>query len=141
MYPGWTGNSPGTASTRFIAPNYWRDPKSGVSYQVQIQAPQPDVTSVQDIANLPVTGSGGFNLTLAQVATAIGALRLQRSDISASRIRSFHHIPVSVYAAQKNGWAAPSFARRDAIMARCASRSAAALGRPSASVSKKLDMS
>jgi multidrug efflux pump subunit AcrB len=58
----------GTASTRFIAPNYWRDPKSGVSYQVQIQVPQPKVTSLQDIGNLPVTGAGGSNLTLAQVA-------------------------------------------------------------------------
>jgi multidrug efflux pump subunit AcrB len=28
-----------TASSRFVAPNYWRDPKSGVSYQVQVQVP------------------------------------------------------------------------------------------------------
>jgi multidrug efflux pump subunit AcrB len=63
----------GTASTRFIAPNYWRDAKSGVSYQVQLEVPQPKMTSLDDLANLPLTGSGGAGLTLAQVA----ALRRQ----------------------------------------------------------------
>ncbi len=58
----------GTASTRFTAPNYWRDPKSGVSYQVQIQTPQPKMTSVAAIGNLPVAQNGGADVTLAQVA-------------------------------------------------------------------------
>jgi multidrug efflux pump subunit AcrB len=58
----------GTASTRFVAPNYWRDPKSGVSYQVQLQVPQPLMTSVADIGNLPVGGSDHPGVTVAQVA-------------------------------------------------------------------------
>ncbi|MBS0362984.1 MAG: efflux RND transporter permease subunit, partial [Proteobacteria bacterium] len=58
----------GTASTRFVAPNYWRDPKSGVSYQVQVQVPQAKMTSVAAIGNLPVAQSGGVDVTLAQVA-------------------------------------------------------------------------
>jgi multidrug efflux pump subunit AcrB len=58
----------GTASTRFVDPNYWRDPKSGVAYQVQLQTPLPKMTSVAAIANLPVKGAGGSDLTLAQVA-------------------------------------------------------------------------
>ncbi len=33
-----------TSSSRFVAPNYWADPKSGVAYQVQVQVPQSDVT-------------------------------------------------------------------------------------------------
>jgi multidrug efflux pump subunit AcrB len=63
----------GTASTRFIAPNFWRDQKSGVSYQVQVQVPQPEMTSVADVANLPVGQSAGSNVLLSQVA----ALRSQ----------------------------------------------------------------
>jgi len=63
----------GTASSRFIAPDYWRDPKSGISYQVQLQVPQPKMTSAADIGNLPVTGTGASNLLLSQVA----ALRQQ----------------------------------------------------------------
>ena len=29
-----------TWSSRFVVPNYWADPNSGVSYQVQVQVPQ-----------------------------------------------------------------------------------------------------
>ena len=57
-----------TASSRFVAPNYWRDPKSGVSYQVQVQVPQPAMTSLEDIANIPVNSSTGAHPLLSQVA-------------------------------------------------------------------------
>jgi multidrug efflux pump subunit AcrB len=58
----------GTASSRFISPNYWRDARSGISYQVQVQVPQPKMTSAADIGNLPVAGADGSNLVLSQVA-------------------------------------------------------------------------
>ena len=29
----------GTSSSRFVARNYWRDPKTGFDYQVQVQVP------------------------------------------------------------------------------------------------------
>ena len=48
-----------TASSRFVAPSYWRDPRSGVSYQVQVQVPQPKMTSLSDVANIPVASSTG----------------------------------------------------------------------------------
>ena len=57
-----------TASSRFVAPNYWRDPKSGVSYQVQVQVPQPAMTSVKDIQTIPVNSSTGTHPLLSQVA-------------------------------------------------------------------------
>jgi multidrug efflux pump subunit AcrB len=46
--------SEATASSRFTAPNYWADPKTGVGYQVQVQYPQPRMTSVEDVQNTPV---------------------------------------------------------------------------------------
>src|ERR1700687_3318111 len=57
-----------TASSRFIAPNYWRDPKSGVSYQVQVQVPQAAMTSLSDIQAIPVNSSTGAHPLLSQVA-------------------------------------------------------------------------
>jgi multidrug efflux pump subunit AcrB len=57
-----------TASSRFIAPNYWRDPKSGVSYQVQVQVPQAAMTSLKDIQTIPVHSDTGTHPILSQVA-------------------------------------------------------------------------
>jgi multidrug efflux pump subunit AcrB len=57
-----------TASSRFVAPNYWRDPRSGVSYQVQVQVPQHQMTSIDDIANIPISSSTGAHPLLSQVA-------------------------------------------------------------------------
>ena len=46
--------SEATASSRFTSPNYWSDPKTGVAYQVQVQYPQPRMTSTADVQNIPV---------------------------------------------------------------------------------------
>jgi multidrug efflux pump subunit AcrB len=45
------------SGTSQVAPSFWLDPKSGVSYFVVTQAPQYDFTSLQDLQNLPVTGA------------------------------------------------------------------------------------
>lgn len=43
-----------TASSRFVVPNYWPDPKTGVGYQVQVEVPQPLLNSVEDLGAIPV---------------------------------------------------------------------------------------
>ncbi|MHB2019811.1 MAG: efflux RND transporter permease subunit [Candidatus Xenobia bacterium] len=43
-----------TSSSRFIVPNFWADPKSGIGYQVQVEVPPQALTSVSDLASLPV---------------------------------------------------------------------------------------
>ena len=58
-----------TASSRFVSPNYWRDPRSGVSYQVQVQVPQAQMTSLQQIETIPVASSTGAHPLLSEVAT------------------------------------------------------------------------
>jgi multidrug efflux pump subunit AcrB len=58
-----------TASSRFVSPNYWRDPKSGVSYQVQVQVPQAQMTSVKDIETIPVASTTGADPLISDVAT------------------------------------------------------------------------
>lgn len=57
-----------TGSSRFVAPSYWRDPRSGVSYQVQVQVPQPKMTSLGDIGNIPVSSATGARPLVSQIA-------------------------------------------------------------------------
>jgi CzcA family heavy metal efflux pump len=40
-----------------ITPDYWLNPKNGVTYPIQIQSPQYRVTSLQDLMNTPVTAA------------------------------------------------------------------------------------
>ena len=40
------------------SPSFWLNPKNGVSYQIATQTPQYRVQSFQDLANIPVTGTG-----------------------------------------------------------------------------------
>ena len=49
-----TSLSQATFSSRFTMPNYWADPKTGVGYQVQVQYPPPQMTSLEDVQNIPV---------------------------------------------------------------------------------------
>jgi multidrug efflux pump subunit AcrB len=60
--------SEATASSRFTSPNYWADPKTGVGYQVQVQYPQPSMTSIEDVQNTPVMPASGQHPLLADVA-------------------------------------------------------------------------
>src|SRR5467141_1133590 len=57
-----------TSSSRFVVPNYWADPRSGVAYQVQVQVPQSDVTSIQDVEHIPVTLGAASHPLMGDVA-------------------------------------------------------------------------
>ncbi|HET7205873.1 MAG TPA: efflux RND transporter permease subunit [Terriglobales bacterium] len=57
-----------TSSSRFFAPNYWADPRSGVAYQVQVQVPQSDVTSIQDVEHIPVMQGAAEHPLMGDVA-------------------------------------------------------------------------
>ena len=43
-----------TSSSRFIEPNFWRDPASGNSYQIQVEIPENQMTSAEDVLGLPI---------------------------------------------------------------------------------------
>jgi multidrug efflux pump subunit AcrB len=44
-----------TSSSRFVVPNYWADPKSGIAYQVQVEIPRSVVRSVFGIETVAST--------------------------------------------------------------------------------------
>jgi multidrug efflux pump subunit AcrB len=51
------------------SPTFWLDPKNGVTYQIAVQAPQYDITGLQDLDNVPVYGADSHTQILANVAT------------------------------------------------------------------------
>jgi RND family efflux transporter MFP subunit len=57
-----------TSSSRFVVPNYWPDSKTGIGYQVQVQIPQSQTKSLQDLEMVPLKLAGGRELLLADVA-------------------------------------------------------------------------
>ena len=57
-----------TASSRFVEPNYWRDPVSGNAFQIQVEIPQNRIASTQDLELLPVMPGGAEAATLGDVA-------------------------------------------------------------------------
>jgi multidrug efflux pump subunit AcrB len=66
-----------TTSSRFTVANFWADPKSGVSYNLQVQIPQAKTTSLEDLENVPVTAGDGKAVLLRNIAdvapgTAVG---------------------------------------------------------------------
>jgi CzcA family heavy metal efflux pump len=57
------------AGSNQTAPNFWVDPKNGVSYQINAQAPQYDMDSLDALRNLPILGeTTGQAQILANVA-------------------------------------------------------------------------
>jgi multidrug efflux pump subunit AcrB len=57
-----------TSSSRFVVPNYWADPNSGVAYQIQVQIPQAKMNSLEEAQNIPVTYREGKAILLRNVA-------------------------------------------------------------------------
>jgi multidrug efflux pump subunit AcrB len=43
-----------TSSSRYVARNYWRDPSTGVDYQVEVLVPTPRMNSPQQVETIPV---------------------------------------------------------------------------------------
>ncbi len=66
-----------TTSSRFTVPVYWADPNSGIAFSVQVQIPQTNTTSLEDLRNVPVSTGDGQSTLLRNVAqinpgTAVG---------------------------------------------------------------------
>ena len=57
-----------TSSSRFVVPNYWADPNSGVAYQIQVQVPQARMNSLEQAENLPISLKQGDATLLRNIA-------------------------------------------------------------------------
>ena len=61
--------TPFTSSSRFTIPNYWRDPASGVGYQVQVEVPFTLVRSPKDLELVPVATNDHGSFYVRDVGT------------------------------------------------------------------------
>lgn len=57
-----------TSSSRYVVPNYWADPKSGIGFQIQIELPQAQMSSLEDVQNIPIARREGTETLLRNVA-------------------------------------------------------------------------
>ncbi len=66
-----------TSSSRFVVPNFWADPKSGIAYQVQVEIPRrvlrdPDnikaIGSARDLAQIPIKQTEHGQIHIGDVA-------------------------------------------------------------------------
>jgi multidrug efflux pump subunit AcrB len=57
-----------TTSSRFTQANFWGDPAKGVSYNVQVQIPQSETKTLEDLGNVPVPSSGGEPVLLRNIS-------------------------------------------------------------------------
>jgi multidrug efflux pump subunit AcrB len=67
----------GTSSSRYTSANYWPDPKSGIGYQVQVEIPEHQMNSLEEVKTLPIARRSGGQIDLRNVAgvtdgTALG---------------------------------------------------------------------
>jgi multidrug efflux pump subunit AcrB len=59
--------TPYTSSSRFTMPNFWRDPASGIGYQVQVEVPFTLVRNAKDLELAPMYTKDGERLLLRDV--------------------------------------------------------------------------
>jgi multidrug efflux pump subunit AcrB len=66
-----------TSSSRFVVPNYWADPKSGIAYQVQVEIPRPvvrsgdgfdTINSAEDLGQIPLHSATGGQVLVQNIA-------------------------------------------------------------------------
>ena len=61
-------------SNGMIAPSFWIDPKSGNDYMLTVQYPETQITSLTDVAAIPVRATNGANPTRLQALSHISRI-------------------------------------------------------------------
>jgi multidrug efflux pump subunit AcrB len=60
--------APATLSSRFTTPLFWREPGSGIGYQVQLEIPQSRMNSIRQVEQVPVKSTNDHDLLVQDVA-------------------------------------------------------------------------
>ncbi len=60
-----------TTSSRFTTPIYWADPASGISFNLQVQIPEANTATLEDLGNVPVSSASGKTVLLRNLATIV----------------------------------------------------------------------
>jgi multidrug efflux pump subunit AcrB len=74
-----------TSSSRYVVPNYWADPTTGIAYQVQVEVPQQQMNSIEEVKNIPVSTTSETTTlplrNLAQVQNSVAAAEYDRFNM------------------------------------------------------------
>jgi multidrug efflux pump subunit AcrB len=70
----------GTSSSRYTSANYWADPMSGIGYQVQVEIPERQMNSLEDVKNLPIARRSDQQIDLRDVASVTDGTALGEYD-------------------------------------------------------------
>jgi len=94
-----------TSSSRFVEPNYWRDPVSGNAFQIQVEIPQNREQSMETLGRLPIMAAGQSEPLLADVAsmkfgTMPGMLERYNGQRVVSLTANLHELPLGKAAVQ-----------------------------------------
>ncbi len=94
-----------TSSSRFVDPNYWRDPVSGNAFQIQVEIPQNREQSMDALGRLPIMKPGQSQPLLADVAdmkfgTMPGMLERYNGQRVVSLTANLHELPLGKAAVQ-----------------------------------------
>jgi multidrug efflux pump subunit AcrB len=97
-----------TSSSRFTDPNYWRDPRSGNAFQIQVEIPQHRMRSLEDLRKVPVSVPGGGQTLLGDVAsfqegTAFGLVERYNMQRVVSFTANIHGLPLGDVTAAVRG--------------------------------------
>jgi multidrug efflux pump subunit AcrB len=57
-----------TLSSRFTTPLFWREPESGIGYQVQLEVPQSRMSSIRQVKEVPVKSAEGTDILVEDVS-------------------------------------------------------------------------
>jgi multidrug efflux pump subunit AcrB len=57
-----------TSSSRFVVPNYWADPATGIGYQVQVEIPPFQMNSLQQLGTIPIKDTDRGQILLRDMA-------------------------------------------------------------------------
>jgi multidrug efflux pump subunit AcrB len=57
-----------TTSSRFTVANFWADPKTGISFNLQVQIPESETRTIEDLGNIPVSAETGGTVLLRNLA-------------------------------------------------------------------------
>jgi len=94
-----------TSSSRFIEPNFWRDPNSGNAFQIQVEIPQHRVQSLEDVREVPIMANGTGRPLLGDVADlqfskAFGLVERYNMQRVISYTANIHGAPLGAVAAE-----------------------------------------
>jgi multidrug efflux pump subunit AcrB len=60
-----------TSSSVLVTPNFWTNPATGVPYRVALRVPESEISSIEDVSNLPVMPDGAPRPLLGDIATVV----------------------------------------------------------------------